>query len=77
MAWRDAYAAVAVVSAISVPMMFLLLRSQAEIRQPHTSGRLDPTVLKSGPVRYVILGYSIHALNLYAIRVWLPAEPRP
>jgi MFS family permease len=72
MAWRDAYAVVAVLSAISVPMMFLLLRSYSETRHPSSSGRLDPTVLKSAPVRYVILGYSIHALNLYAIRVWLP-----
>ncbi len=72
MAWRDAYAVVAVLSAISVPMMYFLLRSHIKSHSARSTGRLDTTVLRSGPVRYVILGYSIHALNLYAIRVWLP-----
>ena len=72
MEWRDAYTVVAAASAASIPMMVMLLRSHSP-QQPHqSSGRLDPTVLASSPVQFVILGYSIHALNLYAIRVWLP-----
>ena len=72
MEWRDAYTVVAAASAASIPMMVMLLRSHSP-QQPHqSSGRLDPTVLVSKPVQFVILGYSIHALNLYAIRVWLP-----
>ena len=72
MEWRDAYTVVAAASAASIPMMVMLLRSHSP-QQPHqSSGRLDPTVLASRPVQFVILGYSIHALNLYAIRVWLP-----
>lgn len=72
MEWRDAYIVVAAASAASIPMMVMLLRSHSP-QQPHqSSGRLDPTVLASRPVQFVILGYSIHALNLYAIRVWLP-----
>lgn len=70
--WRDAYTVVAAASAASIPMMVMLLRSHSPHRPHQSSGRLDPTVLASRPVQFVILGYSIHALNLYAIRVWLP-----
>ena len=72
MEWRDAYALVAAVSAVSLPLMFFLVRSVPDTRRPLTGGRLDPTVLKNRPVQFVILGYTVHALNLYALRVWLP-----
>ena len=72
MEWRDAYALVAAVSAVSLPLMFFLVRSAPDTRRPLTGGRLDPTVLKNRPVQFVILGYTVHALNLYALRVWLP-----
>lgn len=72
MEWRDAYALVAAVSAASLPLMFFLVRSVPDTRQPPAGGRLDPTVLKSGAVQFVVLGYTVHALNLYALRVWLP-----
>ena len=39
---------------------------------PGTSGRLDLTILKNVAARYLILGYSLHATVLFAIRVWLP-----
>ena len=72
MEWRDAYALVAGLSAVSLPLIFLLVRSVSETPPEVSRGRLDPTVLKSGPVQFVILGYTVHALNLYALRVWLP-----
>ena len=72
MEWRGAYTVVAAASAASIPMMAMLLRSHSPAQPSGSSGRLDPTILASRPVQFVILGYSIHALNLYAIRVWLP-----
>ena len=72
MEWRDAYALVAGLSALSLPILFFLVRSVPDTHGPLAQGRLDPTVLKSGPVQFVILGYTVHALNLYALRVWLP-----
>ena len=72
MEWRDAYALVAALSAVSLPLIFFLVRSVSDAPPEASRGRLDPTVLKSGPVQFVILGYTMHALNLYALRVWLP-----
>ena len=72
MEWRDAYALVAGLSAVSLPLIFFLVRSVSDAPPEASRGRLDPTVLKSGPVQFVILGYTVHALNLYALRVWLP-----
>lgn len=72
MEWRGAYTVVAAASAASIPMMAMLLRYHSPAQPSGSSGRLDPTILASRPVQFVILGYSIHALNLYAIRVWLP-----
>ena len=72
MEWRGAYTIVAAASAASIPMMAMLLRYHSPAQPSGSSGRLDPTILAIRPVQFVILGYSIHALNLYAIRVWLP-----
>ncbi len=72
MEWRDAFTLVAALSALSLPLMFLLIRSVPDTHGPLAGGKLDPSVLKSSPVQFVILGYTIHALNLYALRVWLP-----
>ncbi len=72
MEWRDAYTLVAALSAVSLPLIFFLVRSVPDMQPTVSRGRLDPTVLKSGPVQFVILGYTVHALNLYALRVWLP-----
>lgn len=72
MEWRDAYTLVAALSAVSLPLIFLLARSVSDTPPEVSRGRLDPSVLKSGPVQFVILGYTVHALNLYALRVWLP-----
>ena len=70
--WRDAYLVVSMVSFGSLPIAYLLLRDHDRGALMESSGRLDLSVLKNPPVRYLILGYSLHALQLYAVRVWLP-----
>ena len=72
MQWRDAYTLVAAASALSLPALYLLLRSVPETRRQPSGGRLAPAVLKNRRAQFMILGYTVHALNLYALRVWLP-----
>jgi MFS family permease len=71
--WRDAYLILAIASAASIPIVYLLLRKHVHPPSSQSSGRLDFSVLKSRPVRYFMLGYGLHGLELYAVRVWLPA----
>lgn len=72
--WRDAYLIMSAASGVSVIMAYLLLRNHP--RQPaaaQSSGRLDLAALKNRAARIYILGYSLHAAELYIARVWLPA----
>jgi MFS family permease len=71
--WRDAYLLLAVASAASLPVGYLLLRGHRRSGMRPSSGRLDLRVLKNRAARLFILGYSLHAVELYAVRVWLPA----
>ena len=71
--WRDAYLAVSLVSIASLPMAYLLLRAHRYRPVETSSGRLDLAVLKNPSVRYLILGYSLHAWQIHAVRTWLPA----
>ena len=71
--WRDAYMAVSLAAAMSLPLIYVLLRGHHDIPDRRTSGTLDISVLGNPPVRYLVFGYSMHALQLYAVRVWLPA----
>ena len=71
--WREAYLFLALAGASSLPVAYLLLRSHRHAPDTGSSGRLNLAVLKNRPVRYFILGYSLHAVELYAVRVWLPA----
>lgn len=70
--WRDAYLVMALASLACVPMMYLLLRKHRHEPIDESTGRLDLSVLGNRPARLFILGYSLHALELYAVRVWLP-----
>ena len=70
--WRDAYLTMSLVSIACIPMGFLLLRTHRRSNRQRSSGRLDLTVLKNRVVRYFILPYTLHAFELYAVRVWLP-----
>ena len=72
--WREAYLIMSIASGVSVLMAYLLLRNHP--RQPaaaRSSGRLDLAALKNRAARLYILGYSLHAAELYIARVWLPA----
>ena len=71
--WRDAYLAVSLAAAASLPLVYVLLRGHHDRPNHQSSGRLDIGVLGNPPVRYLVFGYSVHALQLYAVRVWLPA----
>jgi MFS family permease len=71
--WRDAYLVVSVAAFAGLPMAYMLLRSHRGRVDEVSSGRLDLRALINPPVRYLILGYSLHALQLFAVRVWLPA----
>ena len=71
--WRDAYLVMALASSVGLPMAYLLLRHRPDRRSGESTGRLDLAVLRNRTARYFILGYSLHAWELYAVRVWLPA----
>ena len=71
--WKEAYLIMALGSAISLPLIFVLLRTHQRPPAGESSGRLDLKVLGNRAARYLIVGYSLHALVLYAVRVWLPA----
>ena len=70
--WREAYLVMSIIAVASLPMAYLLLRAHVDRPAGGSSGRLDLAVLRSPPVRYLILGYSLHALQLYAVRTWFP-----
>ena len=71
--WRDAYLVMALIGAPGVAIAYLLLRDHRHISSVSSSGRLDLGVLRNRRARVFILGYSLHALELYAVRIWLPA----
>ena len=71
--WRDAYLVMALASSAGLPLAYLLLRGHTRRRSGNSTGRLDLSELRNRPARYFILGYSLHAWELYAVRVWLPA----
>ncbi|MDE2688329.1 MAG: MFS transporter [Chloroflexota bacterium] len=71
--WRDAYLIMSAASGASVVMAFLVLRNHKSQSVSGSSGRLDISVLKNKAARIYITGYSLHAAELYIVRVWLPA----
>ena len=70
--WREAYLVTALASSAGVLLVYLLLRSHRDRPSGGSSGRLDLSALRNRPVRHFIVGYSLHAWELYAVRVWLP-----
>ena len=70
--WRSAYSAVSVLAVVGLPMACMLLRAESHKSVDGPVGRFNPAVLANPAVRYLILGYSLHAMQLYAVRVWLP-----
>ena len=71
--WRGAYLIMALASAASIPLAYLLLRNHPRHAAGSSSGRLDLSALKNRAARLYIMGYSLHAAELYIVRVWLPA----
>ena len=70
--WRTAYMALSVASAVSVPLALLLVRPAHDFSES-SGGRFQLSVLSDRRARAYIIGYSLHAMELYAVRVWLPA----
>ena len=70
--WRDAYLYVCGAAAAGLPLAVVLLRGRSLRSQPSAKGRLDFTVFRNLAASYLILGYALHALQLFAARVWLP-----
>ena len=70
--WRTAYLALSLASIVTIPMVFVLVRS-AHGPDSGSGGRLQLSVLSDPRPRKYIIGYSLHAMELYAVRVWLPA----
>ena len=71
--WRSAYMALSIVSALSIPLSAALVRGHLGGGSVSGGWGLRIGALASGRVRSYILGYSLHAMELYAVRVWLPA----
>ncbi len=71
--WREAYLVMAAVSATAVPLTYALVRGHKRLPSARSSGRLDLGVLGDREARRLITGYALHAWELYAVRVWLPA----
>ena len=70
--WRTAYLVLSLASIATIPMVLLLVRS-AHDPDSSSGGRLQLSVLSDPRPRKYIIGYSLHAMELYAVRVWLPA----
>ncbi len=70
--WRQAHLVASVASALSIPLIVLLLGRRPDARAPSASGRLQLDVLRNRRSTAYIVGYSLHAMELYAVRVWLP-----
>ena len=73
MDWRDAYMALSVLSTLSAPMAFFLVRGGSELKTSKGAWLLRLGALANRASRAYIVCYSLHAMELYAVRVWLPA----
>ena len=71
--WRDAYLIMGAASGASILMAYFLLRHHTSRSAVGSTGRLDLSVLRNRAARIYITGYSLHAAELYIVRVWLPA----
>ena len=63
----------ALAGGVSLPIAYVLLRNHRHVQQAQSSGRLDLGVLRNPRTRAFILGYALHAAELYVARIWLPA----
>ena len=82
--WRRALLILAALSALSVPMALALTRGRSANSSANagaasgtsssapSGGGLRLSVLADKRPRAFVIGYSLHAMELYAVRVWLP-----
>lgn len=71
--WRDAFLILAVLSVLSIPLAYGATRGLGTVRRADSTGFLNIGVMRNRRASGFILGYSLHAMELYAVRVWLPA----
>ena len=71
--WRSAYMALSILSALSIPLSAALVRGRHDGGLASGGWGLRIGAFASGRARSYIVGYSLHAMELYAVRVWLPA----
>ena len=70
--WRDAFMVLALVSALSIPLAYFITRGEKPKRSSTSTGLLNLKVIRNRTAGAFVLGYSLHAMELYAVRVWLP-----
>ena len=71
--WQEAYLVLALASSAGLVLAYVLLKGHTDRPSADSTGRLDLSVLSNRQARHFIMGYSLHAWELYAVRVWLPA----
>ena len=70
--WRDAFLILAAISAVNIPLAYMVTAGRDISRGARSTGRLNVRVIRNKRARANILAYSLHAMELYAVRVWLP-----
>ena len=70
--WRDAFLALALVSTLSVPLAYFATRGEKARSSSTSTGLLNLKVIRNRTAGAFVFGYSLHAMELYAVRVWLP-----
>jgi MFS family permease len=70
--WRDAFTVLALISALSIPLAYFATRNEKARRLSTSTGLLNLKVIRNRTAGAYMLGYSFHAMELYAVRVWLP-----
>lgn len=70
--WRDAFTILALISSLSVPLAFYATRGAKPKHINTSTGLLNLAAIRNRTARSFVIGYSLHAMELYAVRVWLP-----
>jgi MFS family permease len=70
--WRDAFLVLALISGLSIPLAYFVTRGEKTTRASTSTGLLNLRVIKNRTAGAFVFGYSLHAMELYAVRVWLP-----
>lgn len=71
--WRGAYTVASIIALVTPIAAYLALRNHQPAAAYRGPARLDLRVLRNPAVAVVIGCYSLHAWELYVMRVWAPA----